>query len=59
MEPYSGWENLPQLGLKLALHFPYVFDCMKHDILKWELHYYQNREIKGMKDRYLGTMSGF
>jgi len=31
---------------------------MKHDILKWELHYYQEREIKGMKDRYLGTFSG-
>ena len=57
-ESCSGWENFPLLCLKLAIHFPYVFDCMKHDILKWELHYYQEKKIKSMKDRYLGTYAG-
>jgi hypothetical protein len=32
----SGWENFPLLALKTAIEHPYIFDTLKHDVLKWE-----------------------
>ena len=40
MEDHAGWENLPGLCLKLLVEYPYLFDLMKHDMLKWELHFH-------------------
>ena len=57
LEEYAGWENLPGLCLKLLVEYPYLYDLMKHDIMKWELHYHAEKKIKKMKDQYLGTFS--
>jgi hypothetical protein len=56
MAVYKGWENIPYALLKMAVDNPFIFDCMKHDLLKWE---FQGKKKKYTESRYLGAMSGF
>lgn len=36
MKIYKGWENIPAAILKMIVDSPYLYDLMKHDLLKWE-----------------------
>ena len=50
----SGWENLPNLCLKLMLENPYTYDLMKRDVIKWEFEF---GLIKYKPERYMGAAS--
>ena len=36
MKIYKGWENIPYALLKMMVDSPYIWDLLKHDLLKWE-----------------------
>jgi len=56
MAPFRGWENIPYALLKMLVDSPYLYDLMKHDLLKWE---FQGKKKQYTESRYLGAMAGF
>jgi hypothetical protein len=56
MAVYKGWQNIPYALLKMSVDNPYIFDIMKHDLLKWE---FQRQKKQYTENRYLGAMAGF
>lgn len=55
----SGWENLNAHCVKLFIQCPFVYDVLKSDTLKWEVHKLVSDKKKRYKeDKYLGSLSG-
>ena len=55
----SGWENLNAHCVKLFISCPFVYDILKEDTLKWEVHKLMSEKKKRYReDKYLGSLSG-
>ena len=54
---YYGWQNVPNNCLRVMIKYPYVYDLVKFDILKFEFHL-EEKEKKYREDRYMGCLSG-
>lgn len=51
---FAGWENFPMLSLKLVTDFPYLYDVMRNDVIKWE---FSDKKKKYKDERYLGCLA--
>jgi hypothetical protein len=55
----SGWENLNAHCVKLFIQCPFVYDILKQDTLKWEVHkLVSDKKKRYREDKYLGSLSG-
>ena len=53
-DKFTGWENFPLLCLKLITDYPYLYDLMQNDTIKWE---FSDKKKKYKDERYLGCLS--
>jgi hypothetical protein len=43
--------------LRILTKYPYVYDLLKYDVLKFEFHLHEN-DKKYKEDRYMGCLAG-